>query len=76
MASPHVAGLAAYVLGLQDEAMNPRELCAYLKSTATRDRVLHPGVNTPNLIAFNGGAVDADDGPYRRATRGSLGLKG
>lgn len=72
-----MAGLAAYVLGLQDEAMNPRELCAYLKSTATRDRVSHPGVNTPNLIAFNGDAVDdVDDGPYRRATRGSLGAKG
>lgn len=53
MAAPHVAGLAAYIIGLQGD-MTPAALSTYLQSTAITGVVTGLLDNTPNLLAYNG----------------------
>lgn len=53
MASPHIAGLGAYLLAYVG-SMDPEELCAYIADTASSGYISNPGTNTVNLIAFNG----------------------
>lgn len=58
MAAPHIAGLAAYLLAF-NKPMKPQELCTYMAAIATPGQLSNPGVNAPNLIAFNGNAAGA-----------------
>ncbi|KAK8877080.1 Cuticle-degrading protease [Apiospora arundinis] len=58
MASPHIAGLAAYLLGLGTAPTNPVELCAYIGKTALSGVVSQVPESTVNLLANNG----AEDG--------------
>jgi len=55
MATPHVAGLAAYLLSL-DGSMAPAALKTKIRSLATKDAITIPSneAGTPNLLAFNG----------------------
>jgi hypothetical protein len=53
MASPHIAGLGAYLLSLLGPK-TPAELCEYLKDTATVDTITDLPSDTINAIAFNG----------------------
>lgn len=53
MASPHVAGLAAYLIALEGER-KPVALCERVRKLATPGVVSNPGLLTPNLLAFNG----------------------
>lgn len=53
MATPHVAGLAAYLLALEGPCL-PQALCERIRSLATRDVIKKPGPFSPNLLAFNG----------------------
>ncbi|KAI0166589.1 subtilisin-like protease PR1K [Xylariaceae sp. FL1272] len=53
-ASPHVAGLAAYFLGLEHPPAKPSDMCDYLKSIALKNVIHDVPVNTPNLFANNG----------------------
>jgi subtilisin family serine protease len=53
MASPHVAGLAAYLLALLGPK-TPVELCQYLKDTATLGTITDLPNGTFNAIVFNG----------------------
>jgi subtilisin family serine protease len=54
MASPHIAGLGAYLMGLKGKQA-PAALCNLIKSTATTGAIKGiPGVDTQNRIAFNG----------------------
>jgi subtilisin family serine protease len=55
MASPHLAGLAAYMLGLQGK-MGPADLCAKIKGAALKGVVtgIPATPKTENLLAFNG----------------------
>ncbi|KAK1762831.1 subtilisin-like protein [Phialemonium atrogriseum] len=53
MASPHVAGLAAYLIALEGE-LKPVALCEKVRKLATSGVVSNPGFLTPNLLAFNG----------------------
>ena len=56
MASPHVAGLGAYFLGLNapDVPRTPEALCAYIHDTATPGTITDLPSGTFNGIAFNG----------------------
>ncbi|KAM7197600.1 cuticle-degrading protease [Rhypophila sp. PSN 637] len=53
MATPHVAGLGAYLLALLGPK-TPEELCSYIKDTATVDKLTGIPADTVNLLAFNG----------------------
>lgn len=53
MASPHVAGLGAYLLALLGPK-TPAELCQYIKDTATLNAITDLPNDTFNGIAFNG----------------------
>lgn len=63
MASPHIAGLLAYMLGLQPSSdsafavaeITPKKLKDHLRSVATKDALLDAGAGTENLLAWNGG---------------------
>ncbi|KAF6793426.1 serine protease precursor [Colletotrichum sojae] len=71
MASPHVAGLAAYLLGLGGSApTDPVELCAYIAQTALDGVVTRVPRRTANKLANNGvsgggnGTAKAVDGSH------------
>jgi len=53
MASPHIAGLAAYLNG-RDGKRSPAALCQYIKDTAQSGRLSGIPSGTVNLLAFNG----------------------
>ncbi|KAG7286792.1 hypothetical protein NEMBOFW57_009108 [Staphylotrichum longicolle] len=53
MASPHVAGLGAYLLALLGPK-TPAELCQHLKDTATLGTITDLPNGTLNALAFNG----------------------
>jgi subtilisin family serine protease len=54
MASPHIAGLAAYLMG-KDGKMAPDALCQKIQALSTKDVVTSiPGKDTVNYLAFNG----------------------
>jgi hypothetical protein len=51
MASPHVAGLGAYLLGMNVTAT---DICEYIKLMTTENVVLQVPSDTLNLLAYNG----------------------
>jgi subtilisin family serine protease len=51
MASPHIAGLGAYFLGLR--AATPANLCSYLVSQGLSGRISGIRSGTPNILAQN-----------------------
>lgn len=53
MASPHVAGLAAYLLALNGRK-SPTELCDYIRTTGTQGVITDLPSDTVNSLAFNG----------------------
>ncbi|CZT03062.1 probable endopeptidase K [Rhynchosporium agropyri] len=53
MACPHVAGLAAYLIGLEGLS-TPAAVQSRIKALATSGKVLSPGSGSPNSIAYNG----------------------
>lgn len=53
MASPHVAGLAAYLLTLRG-SQSPTALCNYIKDTAINGAISGLPSGTINKLAFNG----------------------
>lgn len=63
MASPHVAGLLAYLLSLQPDSdsayftsvISPKQLKKNLISTATKGALTDVPSNTENILAWNGG---------------------
>lgn len=55
MASPHIAGLGAYLLALQG-SKTPQALCDYIRSTANSGVISSIPSGTSNLLAYNGAA--------------------
>ncbi len=53
MATPHIAGLAAYLAARDGVSASPA-LCQQIVKTATRNAISDQSANTVNLIAFNG----------------------
>ena len=56
MASPHIAGLGAYLLALLGPK-SPEALCSYIKDTATLNALTDIPVGTVNALAYNGFAT-------------------
>jgi hypothetical protein len=55
MATPHVVGLAAYLLGLSDSGMTPAALKSQIQELSVLNAVNLLGhAETPNRLAFNG----------------------
>lgn len=54
MASPHIAGLAAYLLGLGTAPKAPIELCSYIAKTGLSGAISGVPNGTVNLLANNG----------------------
>ncbi|RYO81778.1 hypothetical protein DL766_004639 [Monosporascus sp. MC13-8B] len=54
MASPHIAGLAAYLLGLGGVPTEPTQLCAYIAESALTDVISGVPRGTVNALANNG----------------------
>ncbi|KAI8065697.1 serine protease 1 [Gongronella butleri] len=54
MASPHVAGLAAYLLSTLDEPATPKQIKDLILSLATKGVLTDVGKGSPNLLIFNG----------------------
>ncbi|KAK3329901.1 serine protease [Apodospora peruviana] len=57
MASPHVAGLAAYFMELYGK-LTPADVKQRILAVGTRDKVKDAGDGSPNLIAYNGNPVE------------------
>ncbi|OAQ92371.1 alkaline serine protease P32 [Purpureocillium lilacinum] len=76
LAAPHVAGVAAYLQGLQDKGarMNARELMAHILQLATKNAIGGVPYGTPNLLLFNGGGakVQRPESPDRQGSRWAL----
>lgn len=53
MATPHIAGLAAYLLALEG-ARSPAALCSRIQSLATKNTIANVGSGSPNYLAYNG----------------------
>lgn len=53
MASPHVAGLAAYIISQQDEELPAKEIKNKILELATRDALTNIGAGSPNLLIYN-----------------------
>ncbi|KAI0880348.1 subtilisin-like protein [Annulohypoxylon maeteangense] len=53
MATPHIAGLGAYLLALEG-SKSPQELCSYIASTANSGVLTSIPSGTVNKLAFNG----------------------
>jgi hypothetical protein len=53
MATPHVAGLGAYILGFEGK-MTPAALSSRLQTLATKNKVTGVPSGTVNYLAFNG----------------------
>ncbi|KAK7756130.1 Suppressor of the cold-sensitive snRNP biogenesis mutant brr1-1 [Diatrype stigma] len=55
MSTPHVAGLALYLKGLEGSALDsPAAIAARIKELAIDGAVIGPGTGSPNLVAYNG----------------------
>ncbi|KAI2636111.1 subtilisin-like protease [Xylaria nigripes] len=59
MASPHVAGLAAY-LKARMNLKTPKDVWDHIKDLATPNQVINATDGSPNLIPFNGNPVELD----------------
>jgi subtilisin family serine protease len=53
MACPHIAGLAAYLIGLEGPK-SPADLCKRIQELALSDVIKNEGSGSPNLLAYNG----------------------
>lgn len=54
MASPHVAGLAAYFLSMAEEGASPKEIKDKIIAMASKDKLSTVPSDTPNLLIYNG----------------------
>ncbi|KAI8076860.1 peptidase S8/S53 domain-containing protein [Halteromyces radiatus] len=55
MASPHVAGLAAYLLSLEEKSqVSPQDIKNKVLALATKDVLTDVGRESPNLLIYNG----------------------
>jgi len=53
MATPHITGLTAYILGLSSSRLTPKQVLDVLLTTATQDALSDAGPDSPNLLAYN-----------------------
>lgn len=53
MATPHVAGLGAYLLALEGK-MTPAALCSRIQTLSNKNKISGVPSGTKNYLAFNG----------------------
>jgi len=53
MASPHIAGLGAYLIALEG-TRTPAALCTRIQSLSTKNVITAAGSGSPNYLAYNG----------------------
>ncbi|EME79398.1 uncharacterized protein MYCFIDRAFT_35047 [Pseudocercospora fijiensis CIRAD86] len=53
MATPHIAGLAAYLIALEG-SLSPSALCSRIQDLSTKDVITSAGARSPNYLAYNG----------------------
>lgn len=53
MATPHITGLAAYLLGFEG-SYTPAALCARIQTLSTKNKITSLPSGTKNYLAFNG----------------------
>ncbi|OJD36235.1 subtilisin-like protease pr1a [Diplodia corticola] len=53
MAAPHIAGLGAYLLGLEQRRA-PKALCQRMQDLSTKNKISNNKPQTKNYLAFNG----------------------
>lgn len=53
MATPHIAGLAAYLLAFEG-SRTPAALCSRIQALATSGKITGLPSGTQNLLAYNG----------------------
>lgn len=53
MATPHIAGLAAYLFALEGSS-NPAALCGRIQSLSTKNAISDIPSGTVNYLAYNG----------------------
>ena len=53
MASPHIAGLGAYLIGLEG-TRTPAALCSRIGTLSTKNVITRIGSGSPNYLAYNG----------------------
>ena len=56
MASPHIAGLGAYLLALEGNK-SPTALCSRIQTLATRNALSSIPSGTVNYLAYNGASA-------------------
>jgi hypothetical protein len=54
MATPHIAGLGAYLLGLGSAPKDPVQLCSYIAQSGLSDVISNVPRGTVNKLANNG----------------------
>lgn len=57
MASPHVAGVAAYLLSHEQGLDNAPKVTARILALATRELIQNVGAHSPNLFLYNGSGL-------------------
>ncbi|KAJ1926688.1 proteinase B [Tieghemiomyces parasiticus] len=62
MASPHVAGLAAYFLSLADEPISPAELKKMILDSSTQNKLTGLTASCPNKLIYNNPPSDLTAG--------------
>jgi len=71
MATPHVAGAAALLLGATP-SLTPAQVQAQLKANGTPNKITNPGTGSPNTLLFTGaGSPPPPPGPCPAATNGN-----
>ncbi|OLY79926.1 Subtilisin-like protease [Smittium mucronatum] len=53
MASPHVAGIAAYIMSQNNAILSPATVKGMIVSSGTMNRLSNLGALTPNILAYN-----------------------
>ncbi|ORZ19574.1 peptidase S8/S53 domain-containing protein [Absidia repens] len=65
MASPHVAGLAAYLLSQEKEEVSPKEIKDKILALATKGALTDVGRDSPNLLIYNGFDGDSEKKSFK-----------
>jgi subtilisin family serine protease len=70
MATPHVAGAAALLLGA-NPALTPAQVQSTLKSNGTPNKITNPGTGSPNTLLFTGSGGTPPPNNCPAATNGT-----
>jgi subtilisin family serine protease len=70
MATPHVVGAAALILGA-NPSLTPAQVQSAMKANGTPNKITNPGTGSPNTLLFTSTAAPPPPGPCPAATNGT-----